>query len=80
LALTHDGYTFTSVHLTLRKTGSYSDSQNAWAKPSAQLAAEIDQMEANLQLGARQHKGIIDRGFKTPLRQMRKRVNRALGH
>jgi SAM-dependent methyltransferase len=79
IVVTEGAYMFTSVHLTLRKTATYSASQNAWAKPSAQLIAEIDQMEADLRLGARPRKSIIDRGVKTPLRRMRKRVNRAFG-
>jgi SAM-dependent methyltransferase len=74
LVLTLSGYTFTSVHLTLRKTASYGAAQNAWAKPSAQLAAEIDQMEANLQVGT--NDGLLSRSVKAPLRRMRKRVNR----
>ncbi|HEX3269758.1 MAG TPA: class I SAM-dependent methyltransferase [Ktedonobacterales bacterium] len=77
IVVTQDPYTFTSVHLTLRKTANYGMAQNTWAKPSTQLIAEIDRMEASLQLGARPHKSIIDRGVKTPLRQVRKRVNRA---
>jgi len=79
IVVTEDRYMFTSVHLALRKTASYPASQNAWAKPSEQLIAEIDQMEANLQLGARPRKSIVDRGIKTPLRRVRRRVNRALG-
>jgi SAM-dependent methyltransferase len=76
LVVTDQGYTYTSVHLTLRKTPSYPASQNAWARPSTELVAEIDQMEANLKLGA--GKSIIDRGVKAPLRVVRKRVRRAL--
>ncbi len=75
IVVTQDPYVFTSVHLTLRKPPNYPVSQNAWAKPSSQLAAEIDQRDANLKLGA--GKGIIDRGVKAPLRVVRKRVRRA---
>lgn len=74
LVVTDQGYTYTSVHLTLRKTPNYPSSENAWAKPSAQLAAEIDQMEANLKLGASD--SLVNRGVKAPLRRMRTRVRR----
>ncbi len=74
LVVTDKGYTYTSVHLTLRKTANYPVSQNAWAKPSAQLAAEIDQMEANLKLG--ESDNLVNRGVKAPLRRMRTRVRR----
>jgi hypothetical protein len=36
-------------------------------------------MEANLQLGARSRKSIIDQGVKTPLRRIRKSAKRAFG-
>ncbi len=74
LVVTDQGYTYTSVHLTLRKTPDYPSSENAWAKPSAQLAAEIDQMEANLKLGTSD--SLVNRGGKAPLRRMRTRVRR----
>jgi hypothetical protein len=74
LVVTDQGYTYTSVHLTLRKTANYSASQNAWAKPSAQLVAEIDQMEANLKLG--QGDSLVNHVVKAPLRRMRTRVRR----
>jgi SAM-dependent methyltransferase len=77
LVITLNGYTFTSVHLTLRKTANYGVVQNAWAKPSAQLSGEIEQAEVNLQLGTGD--GLLSRGVKTPLRRMRKRVNRVFG-
>jgi hypothetical protein len=74
LVVTDQGYTYTSVHLTLRKTANYPASQNAWAKPSAQLAAEIDQMEATLKLGAGD--SLVNRRVKAPLRRVRTRVRR----
>jgi hypothetical protein len=46
-------YTYASVHLTLHKTANFPVTPNDWAKPSTQLIAEIEQMQASLQLGAR---------------------------
>jgi SAM-dependent methyltransferase len=74
LVVTDQGYTYTSVHLTLRKTPNYPASENAWARPSAELAAEIDTLEANLKLGASD--SLVNRGVKAPLRRMRTRVRR----
>jgi hypothetical protein len=77
LVVTDKGYTYASVHLTLRKTEQYPVTPNDWAKPSAQLVAEIEQAQANLRLGARD--SIVNRQIKAPLRRMRTRVNRRLG-
>jgi hypothetical protein len=74
LVVTDKGYTYMSVHLTLRKTPNYPSSDNGWAKPSAQLAAEIEQMEANLKLG--ESDSLVNRGVKAPLRRVRTRVRR----
>jgi SAM-dependent methyltransferase len=74
IVVEQDPYLFTSVHLTLRKTASYPASQIAWAKPSAQLIAEIEQAESSLDLSER--KSIIDRGVRAPLRRVRRRVKR----
>lgn len=46
LIMAHDGYVFTSVHLTLRKTDSYPLSPNEWARPSADLIASIHEYNA----------------------------------
>lgn len=52
----------------------YPSSDNGWAKPSAQLAAEIEQMEANLKLG--ESDNLVNRGVEAPLRRVRTRVRR----
>jgi SAM-dependent methyltransferase len=77
LVVTDKRYTYASVHLTLRKTATYPVTANEWAKPSAQLIAEIEQMQANLRLGARD--SLLNRQVKAPLRRMRTRVRSSLG-
>jgi hypothetical protein len=41
LVLSHRGWTFGSVHLALRKTDRYPAADNAWARPSHALRAEV---------------------------------------
>ena len=41
IVLLHEGYVFTSVHLTLRKTERYPWPANAWAKPTAAMVEAI---------------------------------------
>ncbi|MGI8809106.1 MAG: FkbM family methyltransferase [Acidimicrobiales bacterium] len=41
IVLLHDGYVFTSVHLTLRKTERYPVPANAWARPTAAMLDSI---------------------------------------
>jgi SAM-dependent methyltransferase len=50
LVVTHNGYTYGSVHLTLRKTTTYPSSPNAWAKPSEVILADVRHMEENIKL------------------------------
>jgi FkbM family methyltransferase len=41
IVLLHDGYVFTSVHLTLRKTGRYPHPDNEWARPTVAILESI---------------------------------------
>lgn len=47
LVLTHRGYTYGSVHLTLRKMDTYPATPNAWARPSDAVRESVRALEAS---------------------------------
>ncbi len=73
LVLSDKGYVFGSVHLALRKTDRYPLVDNAWAKPSAELAASIRAAESSLRLGSG---GFVRRGVSRSARVVKKGVKR----
>jgi SAM-dependent methyltransferase len=44
LIVTHEGYTYGSVHMTLRKSANFPAAPNTWAKPSEAILANVRDM------------------------------------
>jgi SAM-dependent methyltransferase len=71
------GYTWGSVHLTLRKTAAYPAAANEWARPSKELIDSITAAEASLRLGAGSP-GFIKRNSARAVRVTRRGMRRVL--
>jgi len=76
LVMADKGYTFGSVHLTLRKADRYPAADNAWAKPSAELVAGIRAAESAFRLGA--GSGVVNRVVGRSMRVAKKTIKRGL--
>jgi SAM-dependent methyltransferase len=75
LVLTHEGYTYGSVHLTLRKTASFPPVPNNWAKPSAVILADVRNMEDTIKLSGGGENPVSWR-VKASLRRARRAFDR----
>ena len=75
LVLSDSGYVFGSVHLTLRKTEQYPLVDNAWAKPSAELVANVRTAQSAVRLGS---SSVLRHGVSRSLRAVKKGVKRVV--
>jgi SAM-dependent methyltransferase len=75
LVLTHEGYTYGSMHLTLRKAANFPAAQNAWAKPSMEILVDVRDMEDNIKLGGGGENPVARR-VKSSLRRARRVFDR----
>jgi SAM-dependent methyltransferase len=75
LVVTDNGYTFGSVHLTLRKSPAFPIGPNAWAKPSEQILADVRSIEDNIKF-ARGEANSVARRVKSLLRRARRVFDR----
>ncbi len=73
--MTHEGYTYGSVHLTLRKPSSFPAIPNDWAKPSEEILANVRDMEDNVKLVGNGENPVGVR-VKASLRQVRRVFDR----
>jgi SAM-dependent methyltransferase len=71
LVVTHEGYTFGSVHLTLRKSSNFPAAPNAWAKPAEAIVANVRDMQDNIKLGGG-GENPVGRRVKASLRRARR--------
>lgn len=77
LVIEDSGYVWDSVHITLRKPQHYPRVDNAWARPSKELAASIAAAEATLRLG-QGGDGFIKRNSARAVRVTKRVVRRRL--
>jgi SAM-dependent methyltransferase len=71
LIVTHEGYTYGSVHMTLRKSANFPAAPNTWAKPSEAILANVRDMEENITL-ASGRENPVGRRVKASLRRARR--------
>lgn len=76
LVLSHRGYTYGSVHLTLRKSASHPSTANEWARPSPRILDEAAAGEAAA--GFRIREQLRRRWVSEPIRRAKVHVRRAL--
>ncbi len=76
LVLSHLGYTYGSVHLTLRKSASHPGTTNEWAKPSQRVIAEVASGE--VAAGFHIWEQLRRRWISEPINRTKVRMHRAL--
>jgi SAM-dependent methyltransferase len=76
LVLSHRGYTFGSVHLTLRKSASHPCTANEWARPSPRVIADVEAGQGAAGFNMREH--LRRQWIAQPISRAKVRLRRAL--